>query len=97
MSKDIFEKSYEIHKQRKFEFIYVDFLCEIMLERFLNVDENISKKQVLSELPGIRELKTEEVQTIYNKALNLLKLKYDIEVLSDDPFTFRDHRKKVKM
>ena len=96
MKKDIFEKSYDIHKQRKFKFIYVDFLCEVILERFLIVDNNITKKQILSELPGIRELKTKEVQAIYDKALKLLRLKYDIEVLSDDPFTFADHREKIK-
>ena len=51
--------------------------------------DNISKADVLKELPGIRELKPIQVKTIYEKAIKLLELKYDVIVLQDNPFVFK--------
>lgn len=43
----------------------------------------------MKELPGIRELKPIQVKIIYEKAIKLLELKYDVIVLQDNPFVFK--------
>ena len=76
-------------KELQINAIYADALCELILLRYEYVYDNISKADVWKELPGIGELKPIQVKTIYEKAIKLLELKYDVIVLQDNPFVFK--------
>lgn len=89
MKKDPWDKYYNKAKELRINAIYADTLCELILLRYEYVYDKISKVDVLKELPGIRELKPIQVKTIYEKAIKLLELKYDVIVLQDNPFVFK--------
>ncbi|WP_301082360.1 hypothetical protein [Thomasclavelia cocleata] len=84
-----YDQAYNIHKQRKIKVHYVDLLCEILLLTYEFSFKDKTKKDVLNELPGIREFKSTEVNKIYNDSLKMLELKYQIKVLNDSPLKFK--------
>lgn len=97
MAKDIWDKHYERDKERRINAIYSDVLCELLLLRYELVFENIYKKDILKEIPGIRELKPKQIEIIYEKAIKLLQLKYDVTVIQDSPFIFTDNKDLQKV
>lgn len=80
-------------KNNKMIYFYVEMLCEILKLKCDFGIKNITDKDVLRELPSLRNFNGKEVDKIYNNALDLLKIKYDIEVIEDNPFIFKDNRK----
>lgn len=58
---------------------YTELLSEIIFIYYENKKE-ITKKDILSELPSIREFKKTEVDTIYSNAIKLVKEKYNINI-----------------
>lgn len=88
MKNSVNDEFYNSHKERKIREFYVDLLCEILLLRFEFSCKNVTKKDVLSELPSLREFKRKEVEKIYNDSLKMLDLKYNIKVLNDNPLEF---------
>lgn len=92
MKKDIFDDMYFRERARMEKYFYTQLLCEIIMLRFLNVYDNITKKDVLSELPCLRNFKVPDVESIYKNAITLLSLKHNVEVISDNPFVFKDNR-----
>lgn len=93
MVKDPWDKYYNKLKERKINSIYSDVLCEFLLLRYELVYKDIYKRDILKELPGIRELKPRVVENIYNKAVKLLELKYNVRIVQEDPFVFEDLEK----
>ena len=89
MKKNPWDKYYNNAKELRINAIYADTLCELILLRYEYVYDNISKADVLKELPGIRELIPIQVKTIYEIAIKLFELKYDVIVLQDNPFVFK--------
>lgn len=59
---------------------YSDLLSDIIYIYYDN-KKDISKKDILMELLTIRELKKSEVDTILSNAIELTKIKYNIDVL----------------
>ncbi len=55
---------------------YTDLLSDLILHYYKNKKE-FTKKDILSELSGVRELKKTEVDTIYNTAIENAKTKYN--------------------
>ncbi len=88
MKKNCYDELYNIHKERKIRAFYVDLLCEILLLRYEFSYKETTKKDVLSELPSLREFKSTEVEKIYNDSLKILELRYRIKVLDDSPLKF---------
>lgn len=93
MKKDSYLILYNKEKNRKMIFFYIDMLCEILKLRYEYGFKDITDKDVLSELPELRNFTRTEVDKIYINAIDLLKVKYDIEVVEDNPFVFKDNRK----
>lgn len=93
MKKDSYLICYNKEKNRKMNFFYVEMLCEILKLRYEYDFKDITDKDVLSELPELRNFTRTEVDKIYFNAIDLLKVKYDIEVVKDNPFVFKDNRK----
>lgn len=93
MKKDPYLVGYNIQKNRKMIFFYSEMLCEILKLRYEYGFKDITDKDVLSELPGLRNFTKTEVDKIYMNAIDLLKVKHDIEVIQDNPFVFKDNRK----
>lgn len=93
MKQDPYLISYSKEKKKKMIFFYSEMLCEILKLRYEYSFKDITDKDVLSELPGLRNFTRTEVDKIYMKAIDLLNIKYDIEVIEDNPFAFKDHRK----
>lgn len=93
MEKDPYLIGYNKEKNRKMIFFYVEMLCEILKLRYEYGFKDITDKDVLSELPGLRNFTRTEVDKIYINAIELLNVKYDIEVVEDNPFVFKDNRK----
>lgn len=59
---------------------YSDLLSDIIYIYYDN-KKDISKKDILMELLTIRELKKSEIDTILSNAIELTKIKYNIDVL----------------
>ncbi len=55
---------------------YTDLLSDLILYYYQNKKE-FTKKDILSELSGVRELKKTEVDTIYNNAIENAKTRYN--------------------
>ncbi len=55
---------------------YTDLLSDLILYYYQNKKE-FTKKDILSELSGVRELKKTEVDTIYNTAIENAKTRYN--------------------
>lgn len=89
MEKNVYNEVYNLHKQRKIRAFYVDLLCEFLLLTYEFSYENKTKKDILSELPSLREFKSIEVDKIYNDSLKILELRYKIKVLNDSPLKFK--------
>lgn len=60
--------------------VNIELLSDIIYIYYDNKID-ITKKNLLSELPGIRELKKSEVDNILNNSIELTKVKYNIDVL----------------
>ncbi|MCM1052600.1 MAG: hypothetical protein NC483_01295 [Ruminococcus sp.] len=58
---------------------YSDLLSDIIYIYYKN-KKDISKKDILMELLTIRELKRSEVDTIFGNAIELVKVKYSIDI-----------------
>ena len=93
MKKDIFEDIYKRQKNSKKEYLYTELLCEIIMLRYEYVYENINRKDVLNELPSLRDFTKTKIEEIYENAIKLLHIKYNIEIIQDNPFVFKDNRK----
>lgn len=92
MKKDIFEDVYKRQKNRKKEYLYTELLCEIIMLRYELVYDNINKKDVLSELPSLRDFTKTKIDEIYENAVKLLHIKYNVEIIQGNPFVFKDNR-----
>lgn len=92
MKKDIFEDTYKRQKNRKKEYLYTELLCEIIMLRYEFVYENITKKDVLDELPSLNDFTKIKIEEIYENAIKLLNIKYSIEIIQDNPFVFKDNK-----
>ena len=60
------------------------------------VFDNINKKDVLSELPSLRDFTKTKIDEIYENAVKLLHIKYNVEIIQDNPFVFKDNRQWEK-
>ncbi|MDD6224393.1 MAG: hypothetical protein PUB18_05285 [bacterium] len=92
MKEDIFKDIYKRQKNRKKEFLYTELLCEIIMLRYEFVYENINRKDVLNELPSLRDFTKTKIDEIYENAIKLLHIKYNVEIIQDNPFVFKDNR-----
>ena len=54
--------------------------------------ENINRKDVLNELPSLRDFTKKKIDEIYENAIKLLHIKYNVEIIQDNPFVFKDNR-----
>lgn len=70
--------SYKSEINKKILDSYTDILCEVICI-YHKHNKKITKKEILSELPSLREFKNEEVNFIFNNALKLVK-KYNIDL-----------------
>lgn len=88
MKNNDYDKVYLLQKERKIRGFYVDLLCELLLLRYEYSYTDITRKDILSELPSLREFKSSEVDEIYNDSIKMLELKYGIKVLNDTTLKF---------
>ncbi len=95
MKQDPYLIGYNREKNRKMIYFYVEMLCEILKLRYEYGFKDITDKDVLSELPSLRNFTKSEVDKIYTNAIELLRIKYNIEVIQDNPFVFKDNRKRL--
>ena len=95
MNKDPYITGYNNEKNRKMNFFYTDLLCEILKLRYEYGFKDLTKKDILIELPSLRNFTKSEIDIIYQNAFELLNIKYNVEVLQDNPFVFKDNRKNV--
>lgn len=91
MKEDIFKDIYKRQKNKKKEFLYTEFLCEIIMLRYEFVYEDINRKDVLNELPSLRDFTKTKINEIYENAIKLLRIKYNIEIIQDNPLVFKDN------
>lgn len=92
MKKESWDILYDRHKNRKIFAFYTELLCELLLLRFEFSFDNIMKKDILKELPSLREFTSKDVENIYQSAIKMLDLKYNVLVLQENPFVFKDNR-----
>ncbi len=88
MKNRVCDEVYNKQKEKIIRGFYVDLLCEILLLHNNLQYKDISKKDVLSELPSLREFKGEEVEKIYKDSLKMLSFKYNIKVIGTNPLKF---------
>ncbi len=89
MENNAYEIGYSRQKTKKLSYFYSDLLSELLLLRYEFGFKDVSKKDVLSELPSLREFTNKEVEKIYNNAIELLKIKSNIITINDNPFSFK--------
>ena len=80
-----YDESYNKEKSRIIEYFYSQLLCEIIRIRWELCYENICKKDLLEELPDLRNFKSDEIVRIYKNAIQLLEVKHRIVVTNDNP------------
>lgn len=56
--------------------------------RYEFVYEGIYKKDVLDELTSLKDFIKTKIEVIYENATKLLNIKYNIEIIQDNPFIF---------
>lgn len=86
---DVYDELYFKQKGRKESYFYSQLLCEIIKLRYELGYKEVGKKDVLQELPNLRNFKVDEINTIFKNAIDLLRIKHQLIVLEDNPFSIK--------
>lgn len=84
MKQDLYIFDYNAEKNRKIDFFYSELLCEILFLQFKYGFKNLDKKNILNELPSLRNFNNNDIDKIYQNTINLLRIKYNIEFLQNN-------------
>lgn len=91
------DKIYSNDLKRKYIFLYTELITEILLSNYEWVYENETKESILNEIIGLRYFNKEEIDLIFNNAIKLVEIKYNLQITSLNPIQYKNIGKDVLM
>lgn len=91
------DKIYSNDLKRKYIFLYTELITEILLANYEWAYENETKESILNEIIGLRYFKKEEIDLIFNNAIKLVEIKYNLQITSLNPIQYKNIGKDVSM
>ena len=85
---DVYEKLYKRNTKRRFSFLYTELITEMLLEKYYGIFEKETKESILNEVVGLRYFTKKEIDNIFNNAIKLLEIKYNLQVIDLNPIKF---------
>lgn len=83
---DIYKRDTKI----KFIFLYTELITEILLSKYECGYNNETKESILNEIIGLKYFTKKEINIIFNKAIKLLEIKYNIQIINLNPIEFKN-------
>lgn len=74
----------------KYIFLYTELITEILLANYEWAYENETKESILNEKIGLRYFKIEEIDLIFNNAIKLVEIKYNLQITSLNPIQYKN-------
>lgn len=91
------DKIYSNDLKRKYIFLYTELITEILLSNYEQAYENETKESILNEIIGLRYFKKEEIDLIFNNAIKLVEIKYNLQITSLNPIQYKNIGKDVSI
>lgn len=91
------DKIYSNDLKRKYTYLYTELITEILLSNYEWAYENETKESILNEIIGLRYFNKEEIDLIFNNAIKLVEIKYNLQITSLNPIQYKNIGKDVSM
>lgn len=84
------DEVYKKDTRRSFKYLYTEIITEMLLSKYYCSYEDETKENILSEVIGLKYFTKKEIDIIFDNAIKLLEIKYNIQVINLVPIEFKN-------